>query len=267
MSTYDYSCVTDKGFIAFLYDLDEGAWKDVSIKRYDTLSRTPLTLLIDAPRPVAWKLRVTWSITTLKYALGSVSAELLDQLDAEWDSSQRALDLTLSAAMEHRDAAHRRAATSLRQALLAGNGDEQTGYSYDAEVDFGRRQRALTSSGPLAEDTKTVGIVEHLHRIHEATEALARGLGRTPGQPRSVPRVRRVREALAGCAAAFTTIHDEIRWLIEHTPEGEAKKRLHALHAPFLALLDRYLGRVPTSQDSSSTRARGPRPSAVPALT
>jgi hypothetical protein len=267
MVGYGYDCVTDKGFSSFLSDLAEGAWKDVSIKRYDTLNRIPVTLLFDAPRPVVWKLRATWCITSLKYALGAASAEILDLLDAEWDSSQRALYLTLSAAAEHRDAAHRRAARSLRLALLAGSGDEQTGYSYHAEVEFGRHQLAITASGPYAEDAKTVGIGEHLERIRDATEALARGLGRTSGQPRSAARVRRVREALASCAAAFDTIHDEIRWLLEHTPEGEAKKHLLALQAPFLELLARYQSRVASPEDRSLTEGRGPRSSATYALT
>jgi hypothetical protein len=245
---YGYSYVTDKGFGAFAHDLSEGAWKDVAIKKYDAPDQMPAAPLLEAPRPVAWKLRALWGIGRLNEAIGGSPTEVLQKLDAEWDSSQRALNLFLGAAVEHPDQAHREAGLRLRKALLSGEGTAQTILSLDAEVDFGRHQMMITATKPLADDVKKVGIAAHLKRIGEATEALATGIGRSPGQSRAAAPSKRLREAMAGCTTAFNAIHDELSWLIEHTPAGDDRAHLEALHAPFLALLDRYPPRESPAQ-------------------
>lgn len=54
MAGFGYSRVTDRAFSAFAYDLSQGAWKDISIKKYvDAEDRKPASL-VDAPRPVVW---------------------------------------------------------------------------------------------------------------------------------------------------------------------------------------------------------------------
>jgi hypothetical protein len=75
MTRYGYSYVSDKGFVAFAHDLNEGAWKDVSIKKYDVSDRMPALSLLEAPRPVVWKLRATWAIATLRELLGKCSID------------------------------------------------------------------------------------------------------------------------------------------------------------------------------------------------
>lgn len=112
MAGYGYSYVTDKGFTSFTRELSEGAWKDVSIKKHDA-DGDPLVAkssLLDAPPPVVWKLRATWCIRRLARAMGVTTADDIVTLDAEWDSSQRALNLGLLTAAEHRDADLRAAA-------------------------------------------------------------------------------------------------------------------------------------------------------------
>ncbi|WP_437711440.1 hypothetical protein WMF45_40315 [Sorangium sp. So ce448] len=247
MAAYGYSFVTDKAFSAFARDLEQGAWKGVSIDKYDVPNRVPAALLIEAPRPVVWKLRARWSIAALDEALGVASAAVLAELDTEWDTAQRALHLFLASAAESKDPAQRDAAVRLRGALLAGAGTEQTQYAYDAEVDYGWHQVAVAGKAPLAADVKKVGAGAYLKRVEEATEALARGLGRTSGQKRAVARSKRIREAVAGCTQAFNAIHDDIGWLIEHTPSGKQRDMLQALHAPFLALLERSPQRAPAA--------------------
>jgi hypothetical protein len=251
MAGYGYSYVTEKGFSAFAHDLNEGVWKEVSIKKYDTAGQKNAHLP-EAPRPVAWKVRAAWVIADLERALAGSSSEVLQRLDTEWDSSQRALNFAIATGLEHQDLGHREAAGRLRVALLAGGGAEQTGYSYDEEVDFGRHQTAITSKGPLAADAKKVGLGEHLERVRVATEALAAGLGREPGQKRAPIRSRQLRDALTSCSAAFNAIHDEIAWLLDHTPPGEPHDKLEALHAPFLALLDRYPPRGAATEQKGS---------------
>ncbi len=59
MGSWGYGFVTDKGFSAFAADLNEGAWKEISIKKYDVPDRVPKELVFEAPRPVVWKLWIT----------------------------------------------------------------------------------------------------------------------------------------------------------------------------------------------------------------
>ncbi|WP_437586003.1 hypothetical protein [Sorangium sp. So ce1000] len=239
MARYGYSFVPDRGFSAFSRDLDGGAWRDVAIKKYDTPDRMP-PQLVEAPRPVAWKLRATWCIAALDEALGIASAGDLAALDAEWDAAQRALHHFVASAEEGEDAAVREAATRVRAVMLKGNGTEQTRLGYDAEVDFGRSQMAAAKRSMEA-DVKKIGAGAHLKRIDKATEALARGIGRGDGEKRPGTRAKRVRAATSGCVTAFNAIHDEINWLLAHTPPGDKQRQLlEALHAPFLALLERY---------------------------
>jgi hypothetical protein len=240
MARYGYSFVSDKGFIAFAHDLSEGAWKDISIKKYDVPDRMPSLSLLEAPRPVAWKLRATWAIATLREIMGGVSAEVLAQLDGDWDSAQRKLYHHLGSASEDKDAAKREAAERLRGALLRGGGTAQTTMAYDDEVDFGRQQLALLRSDPLAAAAKKVGLAAVIKQVEEATEALAKALGRGPGQKRSAPRSIRLREALTECSVAFNWIHQDLVWTAEHTPPGPSRTELDNLLAPFTALLSRF---------------------------
>ena len=251
MAGYGYSYVTDKGFASFARNLSEGAWKEVSIKKYDADGDTPVakSSLLDAPLPVVWKLRATWSIRMLARAMGVTTADDLVALDAEWDSSQRALNLALLTAAEDREADQRAAAERLRTALLMGGGTAQTLLTYEKEVDFGHAQLELAGKAPLSGDVKATGIKAHLERIHEATDALARGLGRGPGQKRASTRARRIRDALAACSTTFNTIHDELGWVLAHSEPGDDRDRLAALQSPLLALLDRYPPRSKTTSE------------------
>jgi hypothetical protein len=260
MTRYGYGYAPEKGFISFYRDLSEGAWKDVSIKKYDNPDQElPPALLVGGSAPVLWKLRATWAIATLQDALGTGSA-VLDQLDVDWDSVQRKLHFTLGSAGEDKDESRREAAERLRDALLLGNGTAQTILGWDEEVDFGRQQVALTSKGPLAEDAKKVGLLPILKEVDETTEALAHGLGRGPERKRAGSRATRVREALAVCAAAFNGIHNEMLWFLDHTKDGEARALLEQMLLPFQSLLDRY-----PSTSGANAADPAPAPAPVPA--
>jgi hypothetical protein len=254
MSGYGYSFVTDKGFLAFARELEQGAWRPISLKKYDNpdaLSKAPLA---DAPLAVAWKLRATWGIRALSAAVGT---DILIELDQEWDSAQRALSYAVSAAEEHKKKDIRRAAARVRAALLSGAGTAQTQLALEQEVDFGRNQHDLASKKPLADDVIAIGASEHLARIHEATEALAKGLGRDSNKGRAPSRARRVRDALAACSTAFNGIHEEIAWAIDHSADGDERARLAQLLAPFEKLLARYpaSGGVPADDASAEADA------------
>ena len=238
MARYGYSYVTDKGFSAFARELDAGVWQDVSIDKYDVDDRKPSASLLSAPRVVTWKLRLIWAIRDLDDALG-VSPEKLKQLDDEWDASQRALHLYLASEAEHRDPERKGAAERLRGSLLAGAGTEQTTYGYEEEVDFGYQQIARVKKAPLEADASRVGLAAYVTRVEEATDALAKGIGREPGKKRAAPS-KRLREAFGACSTAFNAVHEDVAFLIEHARAGKEREHLEALQGPFVALLERY---------------------------
>jgi hypothetical protein len=263
MTRYGYGYVPEKGFISFLSDLSEGVWNDISIKPYDhPEQKLAPTLLQGSSPPLRWKLRATWAITTLRDAVGAGPA-VLDQLDVDWDSTQRKLHFILGGAGEDKNPSRRDAAERLRGALLLGNGTAQTLLSWDEEVDFGRQQLALTAEGPLADDSRRLGLHAVLKEVEETTEALARGLGRSPEQKRGVARSIRLRSALAGCAAAFNGIHHEIAWFLDHTEDGDTRVRIEQMLAPFQALLDRYPS---TSSTNTGNAAPASAPAPAPAV-
>jgi hypothetical protein len=250
MAGYGYSYVTDKGFTSFARELSEGAWGGISIEIYDSEAVPPVARepLANTPVAVLWKLRAIWAIRGLVRALGIASAEELMRLDAEWDSSQRALNLALLTEAEHKEAERRAAAERLRASLLSGAGTSQTRLSYDKEVDFGYAQMTLVGKAPLAADAEVADLAPYLERIRDATLALATGLGREPGQTSTGSRARRIQKALPGCSTAFNAMHDELDWLIEHTI-GEDSARFEALRVPLVALIDRYPPRPKTSSE------------------
>lgn len=252
-----YGYVTDKGFASFARELSEGAWKEVSIEAHDGEGERPLAgaSLLAAPLPVVWKLRATWAIRALASAMGT-AADLLE-LDVEWDSSQRALNLALLAAAEHREAETRAAAERLRAALLMGGGAAQTQLSYEQEVAFGYAQLEHAGTPPLAADVRAVELWGYLERVKEATDALAIGLGHGAPLLRADPRAQRIRAALTACATAFAAIHEQLGWVLEHTAAGAERQRLAALEAPFSALLERYPPRAKTSAEAVEETAGG----------
>lgn len=236
MATYGYGIVPDRGFVAFEAEFDEGAWKAIATKKYDDAQNNAAALL-QAPLPVVWKQRMRWSIAGVVAALGAPS---LAELDQGWDAAQRRLFHRIAIGVDDGERAVRDAADRLRSQLLAGSGTAQTQLDLDGEVDFGRQQIALTQEGgPLAADVKKLKLGEALAEVAKATEALAKGLGRAAGTKRRPPS-RRLRDAVAECAAAFNAVHDELVWFIGRTPPGTDRDTLTALIKPLEDLLARH---------------------------
>ena len=261
MTRYGYGYVTEKGFMAFSHDLEEGAWQGVSIQGFDGAQRALSGDALGMPRDVAWKLRATWAIAALRDALGA-SPEVLAELDAAWDASERRLYHRICCSAEDRDPAVREAAERLRGALLSGNGTAQTNLTYDEEVDYGRHQVVLMSKGAVARDVQICGLAGAREEIAEVTEALAHGLGRAPGEKRKGSRHQRIRAARSACAAAFNGIHGEIAWFIGNMVPSKGRTRAEKLLAPFRALLERYPAGSGAGDLDEEAPAQAPAPAA-----
>ena len=250
MARNGYGNVDDKGCLSLASALEEGSWKDISIKKHDSEDMIALSPLASTPAAVYWKLTGTWGIRRLVQAM-SVGNTV--ELDGEWDSAQRSFSAGIASEEDHQDPAHRAAAGRLRTALLDGAGTQQTQLDLDKEYDFGQKQLRLAEEKSLAADLKLTGLAPKLERIRAATAALGEGTGRAPGKNRAPARSLRIRDALQECAAAFNGIHDGLVWAIAHTASGPDRDKLETMLEPFQALLDRY----PATAAASPAAAAG----------
>ncbi len=242
MAGFGYGSVPDRAFVSFEHDLDEDAWKEINTKKYEEAAKDNAAALLSAPLPVTWKLRLRFGIAGVLYALGATS---LAALDAAWDAAQRRLFHRIAVHVDDEDRAARDCADRLQAQLLMGTGTGQTQLDFEAEVDFGRNQIALTQEGgALAADAKKLKLGDVLAEVEKTTEALAKGLGRGSGDKRRTPS-RHLREALAECVAAFNAVHESIAWFWAHTPPGAERDQLAALLAPLDRLLERHAPGAP----------------------
>lgn len=237
MASRGYRNVPDRAFVAFDRELDEVAWSEISINGIEDAAKQSAAVLLNAPLPVVWKLRMRWGIATV---VGVLGAPTITKLDEAWDTTQRRLFHHIAIGVDSDNAAVRAAADRLRTQLLSGSGMAQTQLSCDEEVDFGRQQIALTQEGgPLAADAKKAKLTDALADVHKATEALAQAVGRGTGEKRKAPS-KLLRDAISECASAFNGVHDDLAWFIAKTPPGVERDRLAALLAPLEALLARH---------------------------
>jgi hypothetical protein len=259
MATYGYGGVTDRAFVAYDRELDDGAWKGIAPKKAEEQASENAAALLNSPQLVIWKLRLRWGIAGVLTALGATA---LAELDGSWDSAQRRLFHRIAAGVDSEDRDVRAAADRLSAQILAGTGVAQTQYDFDAEVDFGLNQIALTQAGaPLAADAKALKLGDALADVAKTTEALAKGLGRGTGDKRRPPS-RKLRSAIAECAASFNAVHEDLTWFVGRTPPGAERDMLTALLVPLEALLSRHASATPAA--SAPAEPTPPAPASPP---
>ena len=260
MAVFGYGAVSDRAFVAFDQELDEGPWKEIVTKKHEEAAKESVLALLTVPRPVGWKLRLRFGIAGVLAALGAVS---LAALDVAWDAAQRRLFHRIGAAIDDEDRSVRDAADRLRGQLLAGNGIAQTQYTFDEEVDFGRNQIALTQSGgPLAADAKKCKLETALADVEKTTAALADGIGRGKSEKRKAPS-KQLREAMTECVAAFNAVHDDLAWFVRKAPSGAERDKLQALLGPLDSLLERATeasAQVPAAEPTPPTPSQDGKP-------
>lgn len=237
MASFGYGNIPARGFVSFERELDEAPWKEIATKKYEEAAKDDASTLLDAPQLVIFKLRLRFGIAQVIAALGATP---LTKLDQSWDATQRRLFHRIAVHVDDDDPAMRACADRLFAQLLSGTGTAQTKLDYDDEVDFGRNQIALTrEGGALAADVKKLKLGDVLAEVATTTEALAKGLGRAGGGARKAPS-RKLRDAVAECAAAFNAVHEGLSWFTARTPPGPDRDQLVALQAPLDRLLERH---------------------------
>lgn len=237
MASYGYGNIPARGFLGFEPELESGAWGEINTKKHEEAARADGAALLAAPQLVAMKLRMRFGIAAVLAAFGATP---LTKLDEAWDATQRRLFHRIAVHVDDPDADLRARADRLFSQLLSGTGIAQTRLDYDDEVDWGRRQVALTKpGGALAEDAKKLRLGDVLAEVATTTEALAKGLGREAGTTRKPPS-RKLRDAVAECAASFNAVHEALVFYAGRTAPGPERDRLLALVAPLERLLERH---------------------------
>jgi hypothetical protein len=184
---------------------------------------------------VFFKLRLSWAIGALEDA--RVGASSAKEFDRDWDGSQKRFRALLDVAAADRDVGKREAAARLQKTMLMGAGEAQTQLGYQQEVDFGRQQVKLASTGQAAADIALLGLGDAIDDIRQTTDALATAVGH--GKTNHPPSML-VRRALITCASTFNMVATQLAWLAEHGQPGAERTRAASLRAPLEALAARY---------------------------
>jgi uncharacterized small protein (DUF1192 family) len=244
MANYGFSYVPERGFVAFLNDLEEGEWGEVSLAGLDTSPDAPLPeSILSAPRRVVWKVRLTRGCNRVKRARQGSATRTPSDIDDEWDALQRQLKHILAFHLEHKEPAKRDAAGRLFKRLLSGkSGLSQTRLPLQEEVDFGEAQVKAARESPLSADVTLLGIGELIDDIAKKTKELRDSLGRAPGQVSGAARDRAedLSSALTFATEAFNSVLSEIDWCVENVAGGQVIDELTRLREPLQNLLDRY---------------------------
>jgi hypothetical protein len=133
------------------------------------------------------------------------------EFDGPFDAAQRHLKDGISAHINDPDADKSQAARTLFNALLSGkSGTAQTNITLEREVEFGRAQHRLASESPYKGHIALLGLKDRVKAAHDATEALATAIGKTPGSAALVSRSVHQRQTLATCRETFQTIHTSL---------------------------------------------------------
>jgi hypothetical protein len=252
MKITNFMFVTAEAFIAFKQILEQDEWEMIDITSYVGPNWVMKRSVGDAPATVLRKVRMLWALTNLEIVRkGAGDAKMRDR---HWDNMQKRLFAFIDAASMHADANIREAAERLRKLLLLGAGQAQTKLKYHQEVDFGRQQVEITSSGEAAADIALLGLEQAIDDIRQATEDLALCIGYGQG---SMTPAARVRAAMTACCTTFDAIATELEWIAEHGEIGIDRTRAAELRAPLEALSARYpaIASQPEAKDDEEADA------------
>lgn len=219
--------------------LTEGAWTAVEADEWQPRKSGKVRPLDEAPVLVFHKVVLLGAVNALAEALGA-TADKIKSLDADWDEEQRTVDLELQLRERKKQPAPvREAAARVRAALLSA-GTDQINYSYDKEVEFGRKQVLTAQTRELKADLTLLELGDVVTSITTATEALAVGISYDDPNKSTLPPARRVLAAQRRVAAACNAAYDSLSELIDRSAPGTPRAAtLNALKGTLDALLAR----------------------------
>lgn len=248
MSRYGFSYVHAAGFTGFRPRLQEGEWGSIDLTGLTLTPGTPIPeALLTAPRRIAWKALLTWSVSLVEAALSHTDAPAPSTLDPRWDAAQRQLRNAIVSFLDDESPELRTAAERLQRALLQGEGGlGQTKLSFRQEADFGETQVRLSRQEPLAGDIARLGLGRFLDRIERETQALRAAVGTTvQAAGLQTERQEKLRQALRDASGGFTRVLGDIDWFLENLSPSASHEMLGRLREPLQELLLRYPGPSP----------------------
>ncbi len=230
MSNFGYSYVTKDALVGFKETLQQPPWSLL-----DPLERS-------SPEDRALWLQATWfqvqrallweAVEAVIGALDMFEQELFDK-DADWDAVQRQFSFGLMEKEADRDPKVSQAAARLRVSMLEGGTTAQTRLTYQAEVDFGRKQVETGAQPLVLADLETVGMVDRPERIKRTTDALAETLARNLAHTRrlSLSQARHI------STSTFNNVHGQLIIMSDLLAPGPQRDQLNALLATLNSLL------------------------------
>ena len=234
---YGYSGVKEAAFLAFNEELNRGEWGRIDLTAYLAEDGSCNRPICEVPAVVALKLWLGWGIGVL--AKACATGNEVEGLEQAWDNKQRAFMARLTLAAIEGDAEAKKCAARVQASMTDGGGLAQINYSFDAEVDFGRKQVRLAQEPNLRADLTTLGLLPSIEEIRVATENLAPALGRAGSGDRKLAPSQHLAKALSSCVAAFNGVHVQLDWFVEAAVAEDESRRYEALLEPLDALLER----------------------------
>lgn len=238
MSLKGYSFVPDQGYIAFPKDLEVSSWGSVVAVAIPETGIADAEVMLGSRVDGVLKGLVLFGVSALGAAVNRMPSAA-SVADNGFDRQERILDADLARALLDDDPARVAAAEVLRDALLLGDGTDQTQLAFQDEVNFGRSQVDLAKQPNISSALALLGLTDRIARISEATERLAIAIGRSD-QDASLSAAKRLKLARVQCAAIFNVIHQTLDQLKTASATPTARDRFSALLAPFEALLARH---------------------------
>lgn len=233
-----YGKIKDTALLAFSDELGRGAWGAIDLTGFLADDGSLAGPIDERPTLASLRIWLQWGIGGLAKAISASNA--ITEVEQIWDNKQRAFVTRITLAALEGNAEDKKTAARLQSAMTEGGGLAQTGFSHDAEVDYGRKQVRLAAEPNIKADLGSLGLLPSISEISVATENLAVAIGRDGSEGKTLPPSQQIAKAFSNCVAAFNGVHGQLDWLAQVASSDEERKRIDDLRKPMLALLERF---------------------------
>jgi hypothetical protein len=240
----------DAALLSFIETLNKDVWGAVDVAPWVDEEGRFSRPLLETPSLVVLKVLLLQTILLL--ARACAASNDVEGVERTWDSKQKIFVAKLTLAEAEGPLAKQEAAERVRDAMTEGGGLAQTKFTFNAEVDHGRKQALLAAEPNLNTDLGILELHGMIEEIRVATENLAVVLGRESEAGRPVAPYRQVQDAHALCANAFNSVYAVLKGLLAISGTEENSTQLGALLRPLQDLLDRTPPGTPPSDPPPS---------------